>query len=83
MFVIIEICGGNDREEFNVFSIFHKAHIINSASSHPRVMEIINECEGKIHMLEHQWSQATTNFFEAFKNYDEVGNDQRRIQCLK
>ncbi|KAL2347684.1 hypothetical protein Fmac_001684 [Flemingia macrophylla] len=59
------------------------AHIINSASPHPRVMGIVNECGGKIHMVEHQWSQATANFLEAFKNYDEVGNDQRCIRCLK
>ncbi|KAI5384617.1 COP9/signalosome complex subunit Csn2, partial [Lathyrus oleraceus] len=28
------------------------------------------------------WAEAATDFFEAFKNYDEAGN-QRRIQCLK
>ncbi|KAL0389265.1 UNVERIFIED_CONTAM: COP9 signalosome complex subunit [Sesamum calycinum] len=31
---------------------------------------------------ERQWAEAATDFFEAFKNYDEAGN-QRRIQCLK
>lgn len=33
-------------------------------------------------MAERQWPEAATDFFEAFKNYDEAGN-QRRIQCLK
>lgn len=33
-------------------------------------------------MAERQWAEAATDFFEAFKNYDEAGN-QRRIQCLK
>lgn len=33
-------------------------------------------------MAERQWREAATDFFEAFKNYDEAGN-QRRIQCLK
>lgn len=35
-----------------------------------------------MHMAERQWADAATDFFEAFKNYDEAGN-QRRIQCLK
>lgn len=33
-------------------------------------------------MAERQWADAATDFFEAFKNYDEAGNP-RRIQCLK
>ena len=33
-------------------------------------------------MAERQWAEAATDFFEAFKNYDEAGN-HRRIQCLK
>lgn len=45
-------------------------------------MGIIRECGGKMHMAERQWPDAATDFFEAFKNYDEAGN-QRRIQCLK
>nr|GMD12867.1 COP9 signalosome complex subunit 2 [Ipomoea batatas] len=45
-------------------------------------MGIIRECGGKMHMAERQWADAATDFFEAFKNYDEAGN-QRRIQCLK
>lgn len=35
-----------------------------------------------MHMAERQWADAATDFFEAFKNYDEAGNP-RRIQCLK
>jgi COP9 signalosome complex subunit 2 len=45
-------------------------------------MGIIRECGGKMHMAERQWAEAATDFFEAFKNYDEAGNP-RRIQCLK
>ena len=33
-------------------------------------------------MAERQWAEAATDFFEAFKNYDEAGT-HRRIQCLK
>ncbi|WJX73464.1 COP9/signalosome complex subunit Csn2 [Trifolium repens] len=35
-----------------------------------------------MHMAERQWAEVATNFFEAFKNYHEAGN-QRHIQCLK
>ncbi|KAG7568132.1 Winged helix DNA-binding domain superfamily [Arabidopsis thaliana x Arabidopsis arenosa] len=62
--------------------LYHKALSIKSAIPHPRIMGIIRECGGKMHMAERQWAEAATDFFEAFKNYDEAGN-QRRIQCLK
>ena len=32
-------------------------------------------------MTENNWDSAFTDFFEAFKNYDEAGSP-RRIQCL-
>ncbi|KAJ4970802.1 hypothetical protein NE237_003901 [Protea cynaroides] len=62
--------------------LYQKALSIKSAIPHPRIMGIIHECGGKMHMAERQWADAATDFFEAFKNYDEAGN-QRRIQCLK
>ncbi|RZC79155.1 hypothetical protein C5167_046074 [Papaver somniferum] len=62
--------------------LYQKALSIKSAIPHPRIMGIIHECGGKMHMAERQWAEAATDFFEAFKNYDEAGN-QRRIQCLK
>ncbi|KAL0419474.1 UNVERIFIED_CONTAM: COP9 signalosome complex subunit [Sesamum radiatum] len=62
--------------------LYQKALSIKSAIPHPRIMGIIRECGGKMLMAERQWAEAATDFFEAFKNYDEAGN-QRRIQCLK
>eukprot|EP01132_Coremiostelium_polycephalum_P004662 gene4662-5824_t len=62
--------------------LYHKALEIKSAIPHPRIMGIIRECGGKMHMAEKEWEKAHTDFFEAFKNYDEAGNP-RRIQCLK
>ncbi|GJW95856.1 COP9 signalosome complex subunit 2 [Tanacetum coccineum] len=62
--------------------LYQKALTIKSAIPHPRIMGIIHECGGKMHMAERQWAEAATDFFEAFKNYDEAGN-QRKIQCLK
>ncbi|KAL6850447.1 hypothetical protein ACP4OV_021074 [Aristida adscensionis] len=62
--------------------LYLRALSIKSAIPHPRIMGIIRECGGKMHMAERQWAEAATDFFEAFKNYDEAGNP-RRIQCLK
>ena len=63
--------------------LYQKAlSVSQSAIPHPRIMGIIRECGGKMHMGERVWSEAGTDFFEAFKNYDEAGVS-RRIQCLK
>lgn len=62
--------------------LYNRALTIRSAIPHPRIMGIIRECGGKMHMADGQWEEASTDFFEAFKNYDEAGT-QRRIQCLK
>jgi COP9 signalosome complex subunit 2 len=43
---------------------------------------VIRECGGKMHLREQEYEKAHTDFFEAFKNYDEPGSP-RRITCLK
>lgn len=42
----------------------------------------IAECGGKMHLREGEFEKAHTDFFEAFKNYDESGSP-RRTTCLK
>ena len=37
---------------------------VKSAIPHPRIMGIIRECGGKMHMHERAWSDAATDFFE-------------------
>jgi COP9 signalosome complex subunit 2 len=59
-----------------------RALSIKSAIPHPRIMGVIRECGGKMHMHERRWADAATDFFEAFKSYDEAGST-RRVQCLK
>lgn len=70
------------KDNVNLKSLYERALRIKSAIPHPRVIGLIRECGGKMHMAEHKWEHAYTDFFEAFKSYDEAGN-QRRIQCLK
>ena len=62
--------------------LYTRALGVKSAIPHPRIMGIIRECGGKMHMAERSWADAATDFFEAFKSYDEAGA-ARRTQCLK
>lgn len=62
--------------------LYQKALSVKSAIPHPRIMGIVRECGGKMHMADQVWSEAATDFFEAFKSYDEAGVP-RRVQCLK
>jgi COP9 signalosome complex subunit 2 len=55
---------------------------VSGAVPHPKILGIIRECGGKMHMSEENWDGAQTDFFESFRNYDEAG-DLRRIQVLK
>jgi len=45
--------------------LYHKALTIKSAIPHPRILGVIRECGGKMHMHERSWSEAATDFFEA------------------
>lgn len=45
-------------------------------------MGVIRECGGKMHLRQEDYQTAHSDFFEAFKNYDESGSP-RRTTCLK
>mmetsp|Transcript_13923 Transcript_13923/g.42471 ORF Transcript_13923/g.42471 Transcript_13923/m.42471 type:complete len:356 (+) Transcript_13923:150-1217(+) len=62
--------------------LYEKALQIKSAIPHPKIMGVIRECGGKMHMSLREWEMARNDFFDAFKNYDEAGIS-RRIHCLK
>lgn len=63
-------------------ALYNKSLRVRSAVPHPRIMGIIRECGGKMHMNESNWKEAQSDFFESFRNYDEAGSLQR-IQVLK
>ncbi|KAJ5520113.1 COP9 signalosome subunit 2 (CsnB) [Penicillium fimorum] len=63
-------------------ALYQRALLVRSAVPHPKVMGIIRECGGKMHMSEENWEEAQSDFFESFRNYDEAGSMQR-IQVLK
>ncbi|KAK4495407.1 hypothetical protein PRZ48_013738 [Zasmidium cellare] len=62
--------------------LYQRALRVRSAVPHPKIMGIIRECGGKMHMSEENWKSAQSDFFESFRNYDEAGSLQR-IQVLK
>ncbi|KAK9874971.1 hypothetical protein WA026_005787 [Henosepilachna vigintioctopunctata] len=62
--------------------LYEKSLHIKSAIPHPLIMSIIRECGGKMHLRSGDFDNAYTDFFEAFKNYDESGNP-RRLTSLK
>ncbi|KAI9716143.1 MAG: hypothetical protein M1812_005571 [Candelaria pacifica] len=63
-------------------ALYQRALMVRSAVPHPKIMGIIRECGGKMHMSEENWKEAQSDFFESFRNYDEAGSLQR-IQVLK
>lgn len=63
-------------------ALYQQCLQVKSAIPHPRIMGIIRECGGKMHMGGKEWDAAQTDFFESFCNYDEAGSPGR-IQVLK
>ncbi|KAH0172921.1 CSN2 COP9 signalosome complex, partial [Aureobasidium melanogenum] len=63
-------------------ALYQRALKVRSAVPHPKIMGIIRECGGKMHMSEENWKEAQSDFFDSFRNYDEAGSLQR-IQVLK
>uniref|UniRef100_F1KXX7 COP9 signalosome complex subunit 2 n=1 Tax=Ascaris suum TaxID=6253 RepID=F1KXX7_ASCSU len=63
-------------------ALYEQSLNVKSAIPHPLIMGVIRECGGKMHLREGQFEKAHTDFFEAFKNYDESGS-ARRSTCLK
>lgn len=79
----LEIQMHNEMRNFKKLKEIYNATLeVRSAIPHPHDMGIIRECGGKMWMGEKQWSKASTDFFESFRNYDEAGSPQR-IQVLK
>ncbi|CCH43435.1 COP9 signalosome complex subunit 2 [Wickerhamomyces ciferrii] len=63
--------------------LYRKTLSIQSTIPHPRINAIIKECGGKMYMKDENYEQASIEFYESFKNYDEVGNQSKRIIILK
>jgi len=62
--------------------VFKKAMAVRGGIPHPRTLACIQELGGKMNMQAKEYEAATKVFFQAFKSYDEAG-DQSRLRCLK
>uniref|UniRef100_A0A673YQT4 COP9 signalosome complex subunit 2 n=1 Tax=Salmo trutta TaxID=8032 RepID=A0A673YQT4_SALTR len=70
-----------EREEYGKLQkILRQLHQSCQVKKHSSSMQ--SECGGKMHLREGEFEKAHTDFFEAFKNYDESGSP-RRTTCLK
>lgn len=65
-----------------IMGVIRGTQNINLLKSHLILFCFIKECGGKMHLREGEFEKAHTDFFEAFKNYDESGSP-RRTTCLK
>lgn len=63
--------------------LYNKTLSIQSTIPHPKINAIIKECGGKMYMRDENFEQASIEFYESFKNYDEIGNQNKRILILK
>mmetsp|Transcript_9161 Transcript_9161/g.22458 ORF Transcript_9161/g.22458 Transcript_9161/m.22458 type:complete len:522 (-) Transcript_9161:1302-2867(-) len=62
--------------------VFNRAMSVRGGIPHPRTLASIQELGGKMHMQAKEYEAAGKTFFQAFKSYDEAG-DQSRLRCLK
>lgn len=65
-----------------VKEIYRLTEGLTSAVTHPRILGVIREAGGKMHMREKRYELARQAFFDSFKNYDEAGS-LSRISVLK
>ena len=70
------------KDNVNLKSLYERALRIKSAIPHPRIIGLIRECGGKMHMSEHKWEAAYTDFFEAFKRYAHPGAARGSLAAL-
>mmetsp|Transcript_12339 Transcript_12339/g.40338 ORF Transcript_12339/g.40338 Transcript_12339/m.40338 type:complete len:450 (+) Transcript_12339:88-1437(+) len=77
----IQLCaavGDGDRLK----QIYPKTLNLNAAVADPRIMGVIREEGGKMHMSDGEWKKAYNEFYEGFRAYQEAGN-VRAKDCLK
>ena len=63
-------------------TLFARTKDLSSEINDPRSMSVIHECWGKMYGDDEQWKEAFGEFFQAFKQYQEIGH-ARAKQCLK
>lgn len=63
--------------------VYQKTLSIKHIVPHSKISAIIKESSGLICLDEDNFEMASSEFFESFKNYDEVGDNIKRMRILK
>lgn len=77
----IQLCGASG-DISRVSEIYEKVQRLSTAINDPRIMGVVHENFGQLHMAQQKWSVAYDEFFSAFRSYSEAGNVSAR-KCLK
>lgn len=77
----IQLCSIT-RNNARMKAIYPKTLNLNTVVADPRIMGIIREEGGKMHMVEGNWDEAYNELYEAFRGYQEAGNSHAK-SCLK
>ena len=70
------------RDNAKLKVLFARTKDLSAEVNDPRSMSVIRECWGKMYANDGQWNEAFSEFFSAFKQYQEIGH-ARAKQCLK
>jgi len=62
--------------------LFERTSQLSADVNDPRSMSVIKECWGKMYAAMNRWDDAYTNFYDAFRSYQDIGH-QNVKQCLK
>ncbi|KAH3685637.1 hypothetical protein WICPIJ_003384 [Wickerhamomyces pijperi] len=63
--------------------VYSKTQSITHVVPHSKITAIIKEASGLIYLNDENYDLASSEFFESFKNYDEVGDNVKRVRILK
>ncbi|KAI3645457.1 hypothetical protein MP228_008385 [Amoeboaphelidium protococcarum] len=73
-----------NRDQLQTRRVYQQCQkLLKSTIAHPKLLAVIRECGGKMRMISKEWQEARVEFFESFKSYDESGDHQGRLRCIK
>ncbi|XP_049849419.1 COP9 signalosome complex subunit 2-like [Schistocerca gregaria] len=79
----LQICMYSARGNTRVLKELYEKALRIRGLCNPRVTGVIYQCGGKMYMKEKNWLAANTDFFEAFKNFDDAGARAQSTECLR
>ena len=78
----LQLCASTSNS-MRMKEILPKTENLNAAVADPRIMGVIREEGGKMMMRDADWAGANDQLSEAFRNYQQAGQNIRAKSCLK